>query len=312
MPQTKPTQAQPSISALTPRSTQTLALDGELQVWERQPTETDQHWGWFQLYRDLHPSIRSVARAYALYKEEDAPEAITATLVANREMLSLRAPGWFEAVATSNQWPYRAKAYDEWADQDLLERLQSTRVRHLAEVADIGRRLREKAAKALEVLEVVTYEVIIDDEGNPRTIEISSLTPAAIAQLARLGVDLERDALNLGRGGQGGGLTVNIANVVGGQATGRLPNPDDDDRLINRVEDILRHRQENHRRPSASVELTGTGDDGQLITVQAETLPAVKAKPKGKATPTPKPKPGVRKGMEYTPGQPEPPPGGRG
>ncbi|NIN69527.1 MAG: hypothetical protein GTO63_33565, partial [Anaerolineae bacterium] len=112
--------------------------------------------------------------------------------------------------------------YDEWRDQDQIERLQSTRVRFLVETAEQGRHLRQKAAEALQSLRVVAYEQVIGEDGDITTVATSTLSPAAIVQLLRAGAELERQAIGLGPAGGPGGVQVNIANVLG---TGAGPDP---------------------------------------------------------------------------------------
>ncbi len=208
-----------------------------IEPWERREDESDRDWGFFVLYRDLHPSVRSIARTFALYQQQkhEAEQQHIQT-----SGLSYKAPSWFEAIATQNKWVARVRAYDEWRDQDQIERLQSTRVRFLVETAEQGRHLRQKAAEALQSLRVVAYEQVIGEDGDITTVATSTLSPAAIVQLLRAGAELERQAIGLGPAGGPGGVQVNIANVLGTGAGpgGHLPLPVSDDELMAKVLEV--------------------------------------------------------------------------
>lgn len=208
------------------------------EPWERLPEESDRDWGFFLLYRNLHPSVRSIGRAFTLYQQQrheadpDYPEP--------SEVGHYKAPQWFEHVSAVHGWVDRVRAYDEWQDRDQIERLQSTRVRSLVETATIGRELRTKAAEALEHLRVLAYEHVLGEDGEPTTIAVSTLSPAAIVALAKAGTELERLSIGL-RGEGSGGVNVQIANIMGG-VPGQVPIPGDDEEVLRKVAKIAAAR----------------------------------------------------------------------
>lgn len=215
------------------REPETLKIEGDRRPWERQPGEQDRDWGCFQIYRDMHPSVRSMAKAFALYVAKLHPSNPP-----NPEA-SFKAPTWFEGVAARNQWSFRVKEYDAWQDEDALQRLQSLKVAALVQAHQVGHMLVLKATEALEVMRTVTSEVIVGDDGRLVTIESSALSPAAIVQLVKAGVELRRYALGMeAAGGSGTNVNVNIANV--NTPSGRLPNTADDEELLARVREIAR------------------------------------------------------------------------
>jgi hypothetical protein len=176
-------------------------------------------------------------------REAGAATAAAPTVIAKdprTNSLSYKAPSWYEKIAAQNRWVARARAYDEWRDQDQLERLQSTRVRFLVETANIGRQLRTKAAEALAHLRAVAYEQVLGPDGEPTTVATSVLSPAAITQLIRAGSELEREALGLGGGKGQGGVSIQIATGIslGAGPSGHLPIPVSDDELLGKVIEV--------------------------------------------------------------------------
>lgn len=228
----------PSVSVQTlPSQRENLRLEGDREPWERQPDEQDRDWGCFQLYRDMHPSVRSLAKAFALYlgqlHPENAPDPAGA----------LKAPAWFENIAAHNQWHARAKEYDAWQDEDALQRLQSLKVAALVQAHQVGHTLVEKATEALQALQAVQHEMIVNEQGQLVTVSTSALSPSAIVQLVKAGVELRRYALGMeASGGQGTNVHVNIANV--NTPTGRLPITADDEALLARVREIAQAEDE--------------------------------------------------------------------
>jgi hypothetical protein len=193
----------------------------------------------------MHPSVRSAARAHALFQQQriETDPALNqdADQVQAHLVLQYKAPVWFERICAKNQWVERSRAYDEWRDRDQLERLQSTRVRSLAETAEIGRTLREKAAEALAHLRIIAYENVLGPDGEPTTVTVSTLSPAAIVALAKAGTELERIAIGLQQAG-GSGVNVQIANIVGGGPNAHIPIPGSDTELMQKVLEVAAAR----------------------------------------------------------------------
>lgn len=157
-----------------------IVFADDCEVWERQVEETDKHWEMFTLFRDQDPWSRTkvaVARGLGLDAGNGTPPAIN-------------------KPATKNRWNERVIAYDAYCDKRMREELFQRKLSARIKTAQIGRRMREKAAEALIALRPIIYVAIKDPETGAITHEKrSALKPGDIAKLAEIGVKLERMAL---------------------------------------------------------------------------------------------------------------------
>lgn len=190
-----------------------FATDREL--WERQPEESEPCWRAFVLYRDLEPQDRSLTEAYR--RADGDPTWGT--------------PTHYQRWSKEWLWRERVIAYDNYVDTKMRAALEAQRIRARVETAQLGRAMRRKAAAALQELQAIIFETVVVD-GVSTKVARSALTPAQIAQLADVGVKLERLAV--------GDPTETSASAiyVGGQIDVNLS----DEELIERAARVITAR----------------------------------------------------------------------
>lgn len=157
-----------------------MAFNNDRELWERQTTESDKHWEMFTLYRDQDQWSRTKRKVGVLLGL--APGNGTPPVI--------RDP------ATFNRWDERVGAYDAHCDKRMREELFQRKLAARIKTAEVGRRMREKALAALDVLNAVVYVNIKDPlTGEVTREQRSAIKPSDITRLADVGVKLERLAL---------------------------------------------------------------------------------------------------------------------
>lgn len=160
-----------------------IAFDEELEIWERQPSETDRAWAAFEIYRSLDPLERSDRRVLEIVRDDD-----TFTWV----------HGSVHKWKTTYRWEERVRAFDQYVAKIELAAVIRERVRARKETANLGRSLRLKAQEALKALSATLYRTVKNPETGEITRELrSSLTASEISRLADTGAKLERLALDM-------------------------------------------------------------------------------------------------------------------
>lgn len=170
-------------------------FDPDLNVWERQPEETDKQYRAFRTYKMFPPAKRSVV---AVYRELGDMSEGAEVNYGNAAFLYQWASLW--------NWKDRAAAFDRYQEKIIEEELISRRMQARLEAANIGREMREKAYEAVKQLQAIVFEEDVDGEVVPK----SALTPSEIARLAQIGTDLERQALEIGEGSGRPSVAVQI------------------------------------------------------------------------------------------------------
>jgi hypothetical protein len=177
-----------------------ISLVSDRQPWERQPEESDGEWAAFRAWRDLDPHERTYKNAFnLLHSNGNKPDLAESTII-----------GKFSKVATRNRWRERVNAYDQHVDAKIRENLEARRIRARLETADLGRSMRMKAKEAVDALKSI---VMVEENG--KLVPRSSLSPADITRLAKVGRELESVALEGGVQGAVGmnlGIQINIGD----------------------------------------------------------------------------------------------------
>jgi hypothetical protein len=170
--------------------------------WQRRRTETDQSWLAFLTYLSLHPSQRSIQRAFEV---AGGPQGQGPNLIV----------GNWTRWANIHKWNQRAVTYDRWKNErDILneetrragetQKWEMVRTKERDTQLEMGRALMEKARAMLQFplaqVERVTqtYEdgrardVQIFKPGNWRFSDIARLVDVG-AKLVRLSAEMETD-----------------------------------------------------------------------------------------------------------------------
>jgi hypothetical protein len=148
-----------------------------VELWDRQPAESDQAWRAFVAYRD--------AGLHRRYQDSGLPFADTAKL------------------ATTHEWAKRTRAYDAWADQiaqeayrHALEQAATQRASQQAEIVSMGLTVSVNGIRAL----------LLRQAESP-TAEI--LQPTALIRLA----DMSIKAAQLLEGKPTDNLRISLADL---------------------------------------------------------------------------------------------------
>jgi len=154
-------------------------------IWERGQNEPIRPWLAFQFYRNLDPLDRiDLHAAYdAYFQHQNAKGQTLNCLTYSQYITCYRQYFWIERVA----------AWDAFVDTQSCQALVASQSQARVEAANIGKALRNKAAEALSV----TAAIIEDAEGEAQP----ALAPQIIMQLAKLGIELERQALGIADAG---------------------------------------------------------------------------------------------------------------
>jgi hypothetical protein len=181
----------------------TFEIAQDRQPWERQPDETDREWDLFRAWRDLDPHERTYDNAWRVLLNIPMDEPLPDDLPEDTRRCSC------VQIAKTNRWRDRVNQYDNHVDAKIREQLQARRIRARLETADLGRAMREKAHEATVALKAI---VMVEEDG--KMVPRSSLSPNAIAKLAKVGRELEDVALEGGVQGAGPmvGIQINIGD----------------------------------------------------------------------------------------------------
>jgi hypothetical protein len=146
-----------------------------IRPWEQQPDEPNGAFEDFQRFLSLERSDRTIRQAY-LAKVGQTEGSI---------------PGSFYDLADKWQWKDRARAYDREADRKIYAKIEAKRASSLLDTFDTGQLLRERARAAAKML-VPVSQVIGERDGREVWLIETKLTPADIARLASVGLELEQ------------------------------------------------------------------------------------------------------------------------
>ncbi|MBD3387444.1 MAG: hypothetical protein GF414_00710 [Candidatus Altiarchaeales archaeon] len=221
------------IAGLNVNTTSDIAmpLDDSRPIWTRQPEETDREWAWFQLYRGLHPALRSVAQAY---REYQAAKGIDPSQVGH-------VPAWVQTASHKWSWRERAAEYDVHIDLEYNVAVVKARKKAVMDVAELGKNMRKAAALAVQDLFDRLYTVEVDPRtGEKKIVFNEHLSVSDITRLAKTGVELERLALGMDEGKQGPGTSINIGIAVSQQGE---TVAQDDEQLLEEAAEVLRTRE---------------------------------------------------------------------
>lgn len=133
-----------------------VAKEAEIELWERQPRETDREWGIWLCYRDQYPSKKPTY--------SDVAEQVKTT-VAN-----VRSVG--------SRWDYsvRMQAWAKYVDIITQEQRQKEILGMNAKHISMAKKLNEKLEKVIDALDIET------------------VTPAQLSSLMKIATELERKA----------------------------------------------------------------------------------------------------------------------
>jgi len=98
------------------------------EPWERLQRETDAQWAAFKYYRDMVPIERTMLAAWSAYAVERTGEPPK----------NKRAPGYFAAWSSANDWVARVLAFDRYQDAASVARME---IDHVAKLNGFRERL---------------------------------------------------------------------------------------------------------------------------------------------------------------------------
>lgn len=194
--------------------------------WQKQEWETDGAFRAFSRFYLVQEPPRSVSAAYREYRRDKlarqgkSPDQIRQSVAGKAASGTWRR--WsmaqntnYDRLPGSLTWQERAALYDDYQAALIREKLEARRHKARLKAAEIGEQLREKAREALDI------------------IRSEDLNGHAIAQLAKVGVELERLAY--------GESTENVQHtgMVVGVGSERFAGLEDEE-LDEEIERLLR------------------------------------------------------------------------
>jgi len=185
------------------------------EIWERQPDEKDKPFKAFQVFRDLDPAKRKLSTCFQIVQGDWR---------ATTDQFSR----WRKVY----RWDERVVAYDMYVDNKIRQELEGRRLAARKATADLGEAMRQKAWQALQALETIIYDWVVDESGKRIRKPRSVLSPRQITQLAEVGTKLERLALgeNIAMPAASPSLTMVQVNIG-------------DDELVTRAKDAIAARE---------------------------------------------------------------------
>jgi len=191
-----------------------------LDLWERQPEESDKDWAYFQHYRDMPAFDRTIKNVYLHFFPEPAIASVTGEPVMH----------WLYNIAQRFGWKDRVIEHDRYQDEFFRGALLAERVKARRETAILGTDMRRKAATALKYVQTTLTVERVDPTTGETTAETKTvLTIKEILDLAKVGADLEQTALDMkGEAVVAQQLHVHIR--------------DDDNQLLEAARELLRAR----------------------------------------------------------------------
>jgi hypothetical protein len=165
-------------------------MQQDLAIYERLPNETSRAFHGFSIYRDAGPRRTLKAVDDALHPDRQQKGKKRATI-----------PGLITRWSAKYFWVDRARAYDNYLDQERRRVREEDIMESERDGLALGKKAAEKASRCLDVFQpaTVTLREEVDEEGKTQIIRIlkSKVSAQGIAALARVGVDLQRLSLGL-------------------------------------------------------------------------------------------------------------------
>lgn len=199
---------------IEPMGPAAMVFHPDYEMWERQPAEGDKQFKAFQVFRDMDPADRKLSTCFQIVQGDW--RATT---------------DQFSRWSKEFRWNDRVVAYDMYVDNKIRKELESRRLAARKATADLGRAMRDKAWQALQALEAIIYQWVVDEDGNRAKEARSALSPRQITQLAEVGTKLERLAL-----GEGVSMTAAPSLTMVQVNIG-------DDELVTRAKDAIAARE---------------------------------------------------------------------
>jgi len=191
-----------------------------LDIWERQPDESDKDWAYFSHYRDMAAFDRTIKQVYLHFFPTPAIADCTGRPVYH----------WLQDIALRFRWKERAASHDRHQDEFFRSALLAERVKVRKETAILGSDMRRKAAGALRYVQTtLEYEIIDPATGEMHKETKTVLSIKEILALAKVGSGLERDALDM-----------QSEAIVAQQL--HLHIKDDDNQLLDAAQELLNAR----------------------------------------------------------------------
>lgn len=199
---------------LEPMGPTAMVFAPDRELWERQPGEKDKPFKAFAVFRDLDPASRKLSTCFQIVQGDWR---------ATTDQFSR----WRKAF----RWDDRVAAYDMYVDDKIRKELEGHRLAARKATADLGEAMRQKAWRALQALEAIIYQWVVDESGQRVKQARSALSPRQITQLAEVGTKLERLAL-----GEGVAMTAAPSLTMVQVNIG-------DDELVTRAKDAIAARE---------------------------------------------------------------------
>lgn len=133
-----------------------FAKENEINLWERQPGETDHEYKAWMLYRDMYPAAKPTYSAVAQLLGVDR--------------------GAITAIGTKWSFQARMQAWVKFTDETLIRNKQQQIVDMNKKHVDLATRLNDKIESAIE------------------NIDVYNLKPGELATLMKLATEMERKA----------------------------------------------------------------------------------------------------------------------
>lgn len=172
-------------------SSDSFILELDREPWRRQPAEPHEAFLAFQVWRELDYVDRTPEKVIEVLDIDPDDEIFTPQRIANWQ--------------SYYRWDERAAAYVDQQDAKIEQSLLGRKLQARYAIANLGKELREKAAAALKELKPVVQVRVKNPETGEYELELrANLTPNEIIKLARVGVELEQEAL--GERQPGGGV----------------------------------------------------------------------------------------------------------
>lgn len=142
-----------------------VAKDADLEIWERQPAETDHEYNVWLHYRDAYPGKKPTFKGTA--------EELGITINAVRK------------IASRWSFPARLQSWAAYIDQEIVKQRKQEILDMNKRHVDMAQRLNEKLAKAIDLIDPYAL--------SPREINSLFKTAAELETKARIAQEVVRD-----------------------------------------------------------------------------------------------------------------------